>query len=390
MSMGLAIAGRYVWVHLKSGEDPFLKLGSPSLTAICRPHTLASPIVFESIEIMILDAVSRPYLAVLLLSLSPAMASAFSFSDLFGGSEEKESTPSTLSAVKAGTPPTAAVSQGGKLEYADLDTLFGLLNSPQRKKVLEDEKLFAGFVDRELARRAVVAVATAEHWQEDPRVAYLMRQRSEQVLVDTYLRKKALEKLPESYPSAEQVKVFYEQNQAQFRIGERMHLWQIFLPLSADAKKDEVVKVAAEAARIDKAIRAGKLTFKNAVEKYSQHTASRLNDGYMGLLKLSTLRPEIREMLTKLKDNDLAAPVQERDGVHLIKRGALVSGQALPLAQVSNQIRTLLRKNVALQSAKGALNEIRTAQGASVAKETLEEWRLRLRVAESERNAAPK
>ncbi len=342
---------------------------------------------------MMSHAIVRPPVLALILLLLPAMASAFSFSDLFGGgsdSKEKQGTPSTLSAVKAGTPPPGSVSQDTGLVFADLETLFGLLKPPQRKKVLEDEKLFAGFVDRELARRAVVSVAKAENWHHDPRVAYLMRQRSEQVLVDTYLRKKALEKLPESYPSAEQVKAFYEQNQAQFRIGDRIHLWQIFLPVSADAKVEEVVRVTAEAARIDKAIRAGKLSFRKAVEKHSQHAASRINDGYMGLLKLSTLQPDIREMLGKLKENDLAPPVQEKDGVHLIKRGALVSGQALPLEQVSGQIRTLLRKNIALQAAKGALSEIRTANGATVAKERLEEWRLRLRVAESGHKAAPK
>ncbi len=341
---------------------------------------------------MMLHSILRPHALLLVLLLLPTMVSAFSFSDLFGGSEdkEKESASSPLSAVKAGVPPAAGASQENGLAYGDLETLFGLLNTSQRQKVLEDEKLFAGFVDRELARRAVVSVAKAEHWQQDPRVAYLMRQRSEQVLVDTYLRKKALEKLPASYPSEEQIKAFYDQNQPQFRIDDRIHLWQIFLAIPAEASAAEVAKVTAEAVRIDKAIRAGKLSFKKAVEKYSQHPASRLNDGYMGLLKLSTLRPEIREMLGKLKENELTPPVQEKDGMHLIKRGAGVTGQVLPLPQVAGQIRTLLRKSVAMQAAKGALSEIRESQGASVAKETLEEWRLRLRVAESGHKAAPK
>ena len=62
-------------------------------------------------------------------------------------------------------------------------------------------------------------------------------------------------------------------------------------------------------------------------KQHSAHQASRLNDGYMGLINVAELLPPVAEAALALELGGISTPVATETGLHILKRGALVEGE---------------------------------------------------------------
>jgi peptidylprolyl isomerase len=280
------------------------------------------------------------------------------------------------------------VKQG--VQFEDIEALLKLLPFEQRESVLADDKAFEHFVKLEAQNRAVVAAARANKVEDDPLVQTVMRRGAERVLAEIYLNQVIRTNLPAGFPSEEQLRGYYDQNKSKFEAPERLHLWQIFLPLTKDAKADEVAATQKKADALAKALQQGKQDFAAAASENSRHQASRVNGGYMGLLKVADLIPEVRAVVPGLKIDAISDPVRSDAGFHIVKRGATVAAQPLAYEDIKAEVRQLLLRDAVTKIREAALKKITDTYPVNYEADSIAVWRKKLKSADTSGKASDK
>ncbi len=299
-------------------------------------------------------------------------------------------SPAPAAATSARAPGSTSVRQdsAAPFDFEALSRVVGVLSEAERARVVGDKAAFGQLAQREAARRALLRAAKSAGLENRPEVAFLMRRNAEQVLVDTFVQLNAGAALSDGFPSDDQVREFYQGNQERYRVEERIPVWQIFYSVSEDADKPALGEIEKRARATAKALKTRKLTFARAASEQSEHEASRLNGGFMGNLKVSELIPEIKSVVLEAKPGEIAGPVRSAAGLHLIKRGERIEAETLPLAQVTPQIRTALRRAAENQARQAVVNQALEQFGVAVSDAELERWRQALGKPE-QRTATP-
>ncbi len=277
----------------------------------------------------------------------------------------------------AGKQKAAAPAPAGQsLKQEDVTILLGLLPIEQRAAVLGDEKAFMALAEQEARNRAVLAAARANGLADNPDVQRLMQRGADRVLADVYLNQVIRSNLPEDFPSEAQVKEYYEKNKKDFQTPERVHLWQIYLPLDKDAEAEALTRKA-NALVVD--LRKGRKNFESVAVADSQHQQSRLNGGYLGLLRMDELLVEVRAAIKGMKEGDISHPIRTESGIHIVKRGATVPAQTLAFEDVEVQIRQLLVREAIAQTRAAVLTKIAETYPVSLDAKSVEQWRQQLK-----------
>jgi parvulin-like peptidyl-prolyl isomerase len=324
--------------------------------------------------------------AVLVLALVGAGLVAAGESTRFSIREMLGLDPARSVAQESGTPgenenwakPSGEMT-AGDLRLEDIQHVMRNLDPRQRQALLADAETFKRFVHQEADNLSVLAAARANKVQEDANTRFLMQRSAENVLRETYLNRLIAGKLPEDFPSDEQVKEYYEKNKEKFVLGERVHVWQIFLPVDEGADEKAAEAVQRQAEGILKDLNAGKISFGDAAAKYSQHEPSRFNAGYMGLVRVSDLKEAIRKPLMALAQDKLSGVIRTEAGVHILRRGAVVPEQPVTFEEVKDEIRQLLQRQAQAQLRQAIYEQARKTYPVDLADARVEEWRLRLR-----------
>jgi len=81
-----------------------------------------------------------------------------------------------------------------------------------------------------------------------------------------------------------------------------------------------LVKTEAEANQISSELEAKKLTFEDAVKKYSVDQSNKHQGGEIGFIKTGQTVPEFEKVAYDLKDGSVSAPVKTKFGWHIVKR----------------------------------------------------------------------
>lgn len=265
------------------------------------------------------------------------------------------------------------------LEQEDVTILLGLLPIEQREAVLGDEKAFRQLAEQEAQNRAVLAAARANGMADSPDVKRLMQRGADRVLADVYLNQVIRSNLPPDFPSDAQVEEYYKSNKGTFQTPERVHLWQIYLPLDKHAKAAEVEAMTRKANALVVDLRKGRKGFESVAGAESQHQQSRLNGGYLGLLRMDELLVEVRAAIKGMKEGDISHPIRTESGIHIVKRGATVPAQTLAFEDVQMQIRQLLVREAIAQTRAAVLTKIAETYPVSVDAKSLEQWRQQLK-----------
>ena len=323
------------------------------------------------------------------LALCLGQANAFSIRELLGIEDDQAGAEATQASPQSGDKSdTQSVQNWAKqdadvprkeLKFSDIRLILANLDENQRDTLLGDEKVFKQFVKNELNGLSVLAAAESNQLQKEPNTVFLMQRSAENVLRQIYLRRLIANKIPQDFPSEEQIKSYYDANIGEFVIGERIHVWQIFLPVSGEMSEKEKTEVEKKAEAIVKDIKTGKLTFSEAAVKYSENLPSKNNGGYMGLLQVKDLLPEIRKTLAKLPEGKLSQPVKTSTGVHILKGASRVDAQDIPFSQAREQIRNLLLNRAQTQLRDAIFEQAAKTYPVDVPESRIEEWRLRLR-----------
>ena len=267
-----------------------------------------------------------------------------------------------------------------ELELSDLQKTLSVLDENQRKQVLADEKVFSDFVKQEAGNASVLVAARANKIHKSEKTRILAQRGVDNIVRELYLNQLIASKIPADFPTDEQVQEYYDQNKEKFVIGERIHVWQIFLPISEGTSKKEIELLKKRAESINNDLRTKKTDFAAAANKHSKHEASRLSGGYMGLIKVSELKPEIKDVIKTLKQEKISNPIKTDDGIHILKRGAIVPKQDITLEQSETKIKELMLKQLNIQIRQAVFKQAGiTYPVTDLEDKKMEEWRLKLR-----------
>jgi len=266
-----------------------------------------------------------------------------------------------------------------ELDLSDLQKTLSVLDENQRKKVLADEEVFKNFVKQEANNESVLIAARANKIESNEKTLVLAQRSVDNIVRELYLNQLLTSKIPADFPSDKQVQEYYDNNKDKFVIEERVHAWQIFLPISEDMSKKEIELLKKEAESITIDLKKKKTDFVSAANKYSKHEASRLSGGYMGLIKISEMKPEIKTAVKKLKQGEVSKPIKTDDGIHILKRGAIVPKQEITLEQVRPKITELMIKQLRIQLRQAVFKQASVTYPVDLEDRKIEEWRLKLR-----------
>ncbi len=288
--------------------------------------------------------------------------------------------PAPAPAVEAPVATTPDPRRGAeRIELDMLRDLLRLVEASRRDAILESSDVFARFVEQERANQAVLTAAYANDADRNAAVTTLMLRASQKVLAESYLTQVVRRNLDEAFPSEAQAREYYEANAESFRLPDRVHLWQIFIPAPATGADTALTNARRLATQVATALGGGKTSFKEAANRYSKHLQSQVNDGYMGLLKLEDLLPEVKTEVAALKIGDISQPVQSAAGFHVLKRGEIVSGQQLEFDAVRERVVTQLRNDAATRVRQAAVKKILETYPVAVDNALQESWREELR-----------
>lgn len=265
------------------------------------------------------------------------------------------------------------------LGYEEIVKIIAVATPEQRKAVLADKETFSRFIESEAGKKSVLAAASANKIDQDEQNLFLAKRGAENVLREIYVGKLISNKIPDDFPTDEQIRTYYEKNRDKFVLGKRVYIWQIFLPYTEGMSEKDREMLKKKAAEIKKNIEDKKLDFATAAQQYSGHQTSRYKGGYMGLVNVSDLKPEVKEPVLALKPGVTSEPLVEEDGVHLVKRGEIIEEQTYTLGQVKEEIRKLLNSELRKQLRQAIYNQARETYPVDINDKKIEEWLLKLR-----------
>jgi parvulin-like peptidyl-prolyl isomerase len=312
-------------------------------------------------------------------------ASAFSIREFLGLGKPESEEKSTPPAVQPPPQPSKTTAEktpenpAPVLDFSEMQKILSVVDENQRKVMLADEEVFANFVRNEAASKSVLAAARANKVDQNEKNLFIARRGAENIIREIYLKQLIASKIPPDFPTEEQIQTYYEQNKDKFVLEERVHVWQIFIPFKepSDIKEAELVKKQAESIIND--LNKNTISFAAAAEKYSNPPAGKYNGGYMGLVKISELKPGIKEPLMALAVDKVSAPIKTEEGIHILKRGSIVPKQDLRYEEVQEQIRKLLVTQLENQLRQAIFKQASETYPIDINDKIIEEWRLKLR-----------
>lgn len=283
--------------------------------------------------------------------------------------------PAAPANAVAGAGPGPMFGEPAAVGLEDIRGLLAFLPPAQGKAVVEDPTAFKRFVDGEGALRSLIAAARANNLQNNPTIAGLMRRQGERILVETYLSELVRKTLGADFPKPEQVRKIFDDNRDKFAVPDQVHVWQIFWPAAADAPAAARAAAEKESNAVAADLRAGRISFADAAARYSRHQASRFSGGYMGLLQVNDLLPEVRTVVADLPEDEISKPVRTASGYHLVKRGAIVPGRKLEFTEVEAQARELLLREAGAKVREQITAKARETYRLQAPDDQIESWR---------------
>ena len=290
----------------------------------------------------------------------------------FAPDANTKGTPVVQQTAQGAASSTATVTA---LDLKSIRELLAVIEARQRQQILDSAETFAQFVHQETMNQAVLTAAYANGADENEAIGVLMERAGQRVLAEAYLNQIVRLNLDASFPTDVQVREAYDKNPGAFQVPERMHMWQIFIPLQNGAADADFKAAWKLADQIAADLRRDKADFAAMAKQHSGHEASRVNDGYMGLIKVAELLPPIADAAKKLKINGVSQPIATETGLHIVKKGATVAEELVDFESVKNNIRERMKREAAQTVRKAAVEKIGQEFPVSAPQSDLESWR---------------
>ena len=266
------------------------------------------------------------------------------------------------------------------LTFELVDEVFDALPLAQRFQLVKNPELFKGFLRQEVLQIGLVKAVKDKGVEGQTQVARQMERAAARTLAQIRLGDWVRTNLADKKITDEQVLSFFQNNPKRFQTEDRIHVWQIFF-LAPEGKDAERREARAKAEEVAADIKKGKQSFSEAAERYSAHLQSSLNGGYMGLIKMSELLPEVRTMVEKLPEGAVSDPIRSTTGYHILLRGAMVPGRKLTFDRIAQQVRLDFVRQTEAGVQEAVMKKVlETYPSGSFEGAEVDAWRARLQV----------
>jgi peptidylprolyl isomerase len=242
-----------------------------------------------------------------------------------------------------------------------LDTL----PAADRAALAGDKSALTRFVRSILVNRAVLQDATEAGWDKKPQTVAGLARLRDQYVVESYLAE--VGKVPEDYPSDEEVARVYAAEKERLQLPKRYRLSQIFI---ADEGDKSAARTRAQ--EIADTLEDEPGEFTAMAKRNSNDTASAARGGGLGWLAEAEITPEIRAAVAGLSKGEISGPVEGRSGYHILLLQDVREAGPAPLDEVKGEIAELLRNQRAVLNRESHVNSLLQRHPVSVNELALE------------------
>jgi parvulin-like peptidyl-prolyl isomerase len=244
----------------------------------------------------------------------------------------------------AGTADTVVAKVGAReVTASEVQPFLEALAPADRAALAADQEALGAFVRSILVRQAVLQDATGAGWDKKPETVAGLERLRDQYIVESYLAE--VGKVPEGFPSGEDLKKAYEAEKGRLQLPRRYKLGQIFIAQGED--KEAARKKAAELART---LEDEPGEFAALAKRNSDDTASASRGGDLGWLSADEITPAIRTAVAGLSQGEISAPVEGRSGFHILRVEEIRPAGPASFDEVKDQL------SAALRNQRAALN----------------------------------
>ena len=267
-------------------------------------------------------------------------------------------------AVQAATP--ELIARGGNIELGpdEVRQLVAALPDASRTAAASDLATLEQVLRGEIARRALLDEARSAGFERDPDTRTQLDSVRDEALLRLWIASRA--RLPDSYPSAEELQAAYEANKARLTPGAGYHLAQIFIAAPDGADAPKLSEALRKAADVGAKLAGPGADFAKLATQYSDHADSAAHGGDLGLLPEGRLLPEVAAAVTNLRAGEIAGPIKTAQGLHFVKVLEIKPAQVPTLAEVRTQLREALRVQRIQQLQQAYIDEARRKLGIVV------------------------
>jgi parvulin-like peptidyl-prolyl isomerase len=135
----------------------------------------------------------------------------------------------------------------------------------------------------------------------------------------------------------EDLRKVYKENEKKYTDPLEVKVQQIFFPIPQGAAERELLTIREEVQSILERARKGE-DFAELARNYSKGPEAS-GGGVLGFFKPKEMRPELEEVVFKLKPGEISDPVKSLDGIHILRVSERKGGEPKPFGEVQNRIR---------------------------------------------------
>lgn len=205
---------------------------------------------------------------------------------------------------------STVVAKMGDTEFKteDLRAILDTLEPKDQEALSKNKAALNQILKLQLTQRLVLKEAQGKGWDKRSDIASKIEQARRAIVVENYV--KSVSVPPETFPSAAELKSFYETNKEALRVPKQYRLAQIFILTKSD---DDKIRQQLDG------VRRKPESFSASAQELSEDKASAARGGEVGWVLENQIQPEIRPYLQSIQKNGITEPFKLSDGWHLIK-----------------------------------------------------------------------
>lgn len=273
----------------------------------------------------------------------------FMITSSFGYPEDRKNVPSNV----------IASIDGRQITVEEIDELIKLLPEELQPRYL-NKKMKRDFINDYLDTEILYIEGKKKGLEKDKE--YILRASSiERALIrDIYLKKYVMEGFT---VTEEEISDYYNKNKKDFKYDAFAYASHILVDTVDDAEM--IVKLISD----------GKITFEEAVIKYSTDKKTSGKEGKLGLIYEDKAIPgykgteDVVNRIFAMKENEIAGPVKSGEGYHIVKLIKMNESKYLSLAEVRGKIDVILDKQKMVKLIQDEINKLRNKHDVKIYKE---------------------
>jgi len=243
---------------------------------------------------------------------------------------------------------------GEEIRGNQIKPYLATVSDEDREALLKNPAALSQVVRNLITQQMLYKEALAAGWEKSPDVAEQIERLKQGLIAESYLQ--SLTKIPDGFPSDQDVKAVYEARKDQMNVPKQIELAQIFVAVSQEADKAEQEKARARIDEVAKAAKSGDFAAIAREKSDERETASR--GGAVGWLALPQIQPEIRAKVSSLPKGGLTEPVRLADGWYVVKVLDVKEPHTASLEEVKDQLVKLLRNERTRANREAYLSKI--------------------------------